>query len=87
MTKFPGSSYAPAGKPPSSKMRVWALLAALAGYALVGWVVLAIVKAVVGDPVTNYLISTHNNAVLAVSSFLPSFVAVVTRPLLNRCKA
>ena len=36
------------------------------GYAAVGWCVLSIVKAVVGDPLTNYLLSTHNNAMLAV---------------------
>ena len=53
---------------PSSRARLYALLAALAGYAAVGWYVLAIVKAVVGDPLTNYLLSTHNNAMLAVSS-------------------
>ena len=53
---------------PTSKARLYALLAALAGYAAVGWCVLAIVKAVVGDPLTNYLLSTHNNAMLVVSS-------------------
>jgi hypothetical protein len=52
---------------PSSRARLYALLAALAGYAAVGWCVLAIVMAVVGDPLTN-LLPTHNNAMLAVSS-------------------
>ena len=69
MSKFAGSSYTPAAKPPPSKARMWALLAALCLYSCVGWCVLTIVKAVVGDPVTNYLSSTHNNAVLVVRIF------------------
>ena len=49
--------------------RVHRVLAALCLYSCVGWCVLTIVKAVVGDPVTNYLSSTHNNAVLVVRIF------------------
>lgn len=69
MAKF-DLSYTPAARPPRSTMRLVAPLAALACYAAVGWCVVAVVTAVVGDPVTNYLVSTHNNAVLAVSRAL-----------------
>ena len=75
MTKFAGSAYTPAAKPPPSKAKAWALFVALCVYSCVGWCVLAIVKAIIGDPVNNYLASTHNNAVLAVSTprTLPPF--------------
>ena len=64
-----GALYVPGtGRPVPSSARFWSLLASLLGYALVGWCVLGLVTAVVGDPVTIYLQSTHNNAVLAVSS-------------------
>ena len=55
-------------RPAPSRARFWMLAASLMGYALVGWCVLGVIKAVVGDPVTIYLQSTHNNAVLAVST-------------------
>jgi len=68
MAKLAGSAFSPAVKPPPSTARVWVLLAALVGYAVVGWCVLTLVTAIIGDPLTNYLLSTHSNAVLAVRS-------------------
>ena len=68
-----------AGRPAPSSARLWSLLASLLGYALVGWCVLGLVTAVVGDPVTIYLQSTHNNAMLAVS-FTCRHVSICARP-------
>ena len=71
MAKFAGSAYAPAAKPPPSTVRVWVLFAALVGYAAVGWCVLALVTAFIGDPLAIYLLSTHSNAMRYALPIVP----------------
>ena len=82
MAKFAGSAYSPAAlKPPSSTMCVWVLLAALVGYAAVSWCVLTLVTAVIGDPLANYLLSTHSNAVYTAHRTIRS------SPPISTCQA
>ena len=71
MAKVVSSSCASAGALQSSKTRLWVRLAALGSYVAVGWCVLAVVKAIMGDPVTNYLLATHTNAMSAVRFLMP----------------
>jgi len=45
--------------------------AALVGYAAVGWCVLALVTAFIGDPLAIYLLSTHSNAMRYALPIVP----------------